>query len=844
MTEFYTSFGRHFDKIQVRGFRDGVRFERQIKYTPYHFTENPEGEYRNVFEKPVKKRTFATISDARKFIDNSSETVYGSNLYDYTYINDTYQGEIKFDPTHIRVGNIDIETDSENGFGSILLADKAIISVSIKVFGEDSIYVLGLKDYTSTYDHGKVQVKYMKCDSEVQLLQMLIKVWRKLDFDIITGWNIEAYDIPYIIRRITNILGEEEAKKLSPWGTITTRTAVMFNKETTFYVIAGISTIDYMDAYKKFTFGNEESYKLNFILTKVIGRGKLDYSEYGTLANLYKMNFNKFIDYNIIDVTGVEELDNRMKFMGQIFSIAYYAKVNFNDTFTTVRIWDVMIHNYLLERGYVVPPSTSKEKTEQNLGGYVKEPPVGRYGYTVSFDFTSLYPKIAIMYNISPETFVTQINDLRDKYTAVDMILDGYYKEYVPKIKSNNFTVTGKGTVFRRDKQGFIPAIMALLFDMRKAYKKKMLAAQTILETTPEGTPEYSQADFDAVEYNNKQMAIKILLNSGYGALANQYFRWYSNDLAESITMSGQLSTRWAERAINVYLNELVGSDGVDYVIACDTDSAYVDLNELVKKMCPGKSRQECIDWLNDFCKHDLGKYIEAAFEELYDTVNAFEKTMEMKREVIASDAIWTGKKHYVMTMWNKEGTPYPNGKTKITGMEAVKSSTPTAVREMMLECIPLILDGDPVKVAQYLSDAEEKFRTLPFEQMGKPCRISGLEEYEDANTVYKRLPRIPPPYSRGALVYNSMVRRLGLESKYRLISAGDHIRWCMLRTPNPSFDDVIACPDELPPEFDLDDYVDYTDQFEKIFLKPMKDLARAGGMTLNNDIDFSDLFQ
>lgn len=490
MSNFYTAFGFLYDQVYVSGYENGEKFNRRVKFEPYLFLPDDEGEFKTVNGAPLKRRNFNSIGDARAFMKRFENAghhdIYGMTNYPYVHIYENYH-DLDSDYSLIRVLNIDIETDSQDGFGDIQLANREIISFTIKMFGEKDIYVVGRKTYETKeqelldFIKQGYTIHYIEAGSERHLLRCLLRIWARLKPDIVTGWNIAMFDIPYIVKRIMQVLSEDDAKKLSPYGKVEKSEVLIWGKPVDKFEIVGIPIIDYMDAYKKFSFGNEETYKLEYIAGKILGAGKLDYGEYGSLARLWRENHDKFIDYNIIDVIRVEQLDDFLKFMSQIVMLGHYARCNFVDTFGTIRMWDVMIHNHLMDQGICVPQPGSNTKERQIAGGYVKVPIAGRYPYVMSYDLTSLYPHLFMMYNISPETLLGQFPAIAGEY-SVDKILRGDMAKYYDKIREKNVTVSGKGTVFSRDKIGFLPFLMKDLFKQRKEYKRKMLDQEQILQ--------------------------------------------------------------------------------------------------------------------------------------------------------------------------------------------------------------------------------------------------------------------------------------------------------------------------------------------------------------------------
>lgn len=421
MSSFYTSVFSLGDKVYLRGYDEGKRIEHVINYKPYLFVPQQDGKYTTIDGKDVGKIEFSSIKEAKEFIstyeDVSNFDIYGLTNFPYLYIYDKFPGIIKYDVSLISIVSIDIECRSDNGFPSIAKADKEITAITIRKNGKS--YVFGCGEFTTT----DKSITYVKCNDEYELLSKFIQVWNfdSIKPDIITGWNIEFFDIPYLINRIKLILGEKEYKKLSPWGIIKEKEVNFKGKDNQTYEIYGVSVLDYYQLYRKFKFGNQESYKLDYIAQVELGQKKLDYSEYGSLEELYKNNYQKFIEYNILDTVLVDRLEEKLGFIQLVIAFAYDAKVNFNDTMTTVKPWDIIIHNYLLDRRIVIPQFKKNHMEGGLVGGYVKDPKIGMSKWVVSFDFDSLYPHLIMGTNISPELFDKRLNfNLEDVFKIED----------------------------------------------------------------------------------------------------------------------------------------------------------------------------------------------------------------------------------------------------------------------------------------------------------------------------------------------------------------------------------------------------------------------------------------
>lgn len=827
---FYTNVFVIGEDVHVRGYENGRRFQLKAPFHPYLFVSSPnQSEYKTIDGKSVKKLSFEDIKSARTFVDNyqgvEGFSMYGNSLYTYQAIYDLYKGEINYDVDSISVVSLDIETSTHNGFPNLELADKEVITLSIRKNGK--AIVLGLKPYTPKTE----DVTYWQCKNEIDLLEKFLQIWNseKWQPDVVTGWNIDNFDIPYLYRRISNLLGKKSADRLSPWNIVREKT---INSEGTIkvYELHGVAVLDYLALYKKFSYTPQESYKLDHIAEYELGEKKLDYSEYETMHEFYVQNFEKFVDYNIHDVVLVDKLEEKLKFIEQVFAIAYDAKVNYVDTFTTVRMWDVIISNYLLDRGIVVPfvgraELDDRSETDRRLGpivgAYVKDPQVGMHQWVCSFDLNSLYPHLIMQYNISPDTYIGMEEDVSIERLLNNMMGD----ELRNKLLNVNCNMTPNGAVFTKSKVGFLPTLMETMYNDRSMWKKRMIEAKKKYEETPT-----RELENEIARCNNMQMAKKIQLNSAYGALGNVYFRWYQRSLAEAITMSGQLSIRWMEKHINQYLNKLFKTDNEDYVIACDTDSMYIRLARLVDQVFDDKQsadNQKVVKFLDDVCEKKLQPLIDKTYSTLAEYMMAMDQKMIMKREAIANKGIWTGKKHYILNVFNNEGVQYTQPKLKMQGIEAVRSSTPTVCRKNFKKALEVIMNYDEQAMIEFIRDFKEQYMNMSFEEIAFPRSVRDLSKYKDSARIYKKA---TPIHVKGSLIYNNLLKEKGLLNKYQSIRDGDKIKFAYLRTPNPARDTVISCVGQIPKEFNVDSYVDYDVQFEKSFLEPIKGILDAIG--------------
>lgn len=838
--KFYSNVAIYRNDVLVRGYENGKRVMRRVPYKPYLFVPSRnDSKFRTLNGRMVDRVDFPSVKEARDFIaqykDVEGMPIYGLNKFQYMYIYDNYKGEIMYDPSLLSVVSLDIEVDisGDKGFPDIRQANNEITLITISRNGKKAVF--GCQPFVNNEPEN---VTYYHCADEHALLKSFVEMWNSVEYspDIVTGWNIEFFDMPYILNRIQRVLGDRYVKEMSPWGIVNSReVARQGGREGEFnqvWDIVGVTTLDYMQLYKKFAYTLQESYSLDYVCEQELGEKKTDYSEYGTLADLQVKNWQLYTEYNIRDVELVDKLDDKLKLIELVCAMAYDAKVNYIDTFTTVGLWDIIIHNYLLDRNYVIHQLKVSKSDRSIMGGYVKDPQVGQHKWVVSLDLNSLYPHIIMQYNISPETYKGKFPGSYD----VDKLLDGYLKGHIDYLKSNNLTVTANMCQFSRDKAGFLPSIMKKMYDDRVVYKNQMIEAKKQYEATKN-----SQLVKDIARLNNLQMAKKIQLNSGYGALANAYNRWYEADFAEAITSSGQLTTRWIEGKLNEYLNKLYKTEDVDYVLACDTDSVYIKLDTLVDSVFADQSdTKKIVKFLDKVCVEKLEPYIDDCYQELADYMNAFEQKMKMKRECIADKGIWTAKKRYILNVYNQEGVPYEKAKLKMMGIEAIRTSTPAVCRKSIKDTLEVIMNSSEEDMQAFVAKFREEFMQLPFEMVASPRSVSELDKYQDSSQIYKKG---TPINAKGAIMYNYLIRRLKLDKKYEAISNGQKIKYSYLKLPNPIACNVIATPGTLPTEFGLDKYVDRDLQFEKSYLEPIKTIVDAIGWSVEKKFSLEDFW-
>jgi len=817
--EFYTNVIQRGNSLLVRGVEDGQRVSKRVNYRPTLFNKVHEHTgYKTLDGQDVLPRKFDSIKEAKAWAEQraNQKILFGNTQYPYCYISDEYPDDVPWDKDQILIVTIDIEVECENGFPDPTDAAEPLLSITMKNHQSKKIVVWGLHEFQNIRE----DVDYRLCRDEDDLLIKFLDEWRMIYPDIVTGWNTEFFDIPYICNRIKNLFGEDFMNKLSPWNNVFAKEVYQMGRKRQVYDIQGVSALDFFDLYRKFTYTNQERYTLDHIAFVELGERK-DGNPFDTFREWYQKDYQSFIEYNIQDVEIVDKLEDKMRLIELCLTMAYDGKVNFTDVLGQVRYWDNMIYNHLRKKDIVIPQKKDHKKIEKFEGAYVKDPQVGMHKWVMSFDLNSLYPHLIMQYNISPETL------MRSGEVKEGMV-DGILAE---KIRNDTeYCMTPNGAFFRKDVKGFLPEIMENVYNDRVKYKKLMLEAKQEYEDT--GDPALLKK---ISRYDNIQMAKKISLNSAYGAIGNNYFRYFDLLVATAITTSGQLSIRWVEKSFNIYLNRILKTTGVDYVIASDTDSVYVTFESLVAtKFKSGEQTSKIVNFLDAFAKEELEPFIDKSYEALAKRMNAYDQKMQMAREAIASTGIWTAKKRYILNVWDMEGVRFKEPYLKIMGIEAVKSSTPAPCREKIKQALKIIIDGDEKELNAFIKDFREEFMNLPAEDIAYPRSCNGVKKYtatsnstmdlmSGESVEYGFFKKGAPIHTKGAILMNYLVNKNGLSAKYPYIQEGDKVKFVALKEPNKYQSSSLSFMTSFPTEFGMEELIDRPKQFEKSFIEPLR---------------------
>lgn len=809
---FYTNVKQLGNYLYVRGYENGVSFRDRVQYQPTLYVKcNDKTEYKTLYGDYLKPIKPGTIRETREFIEKYKDvdnfSVFGDISPVNQYISESYPEEtIDFDINAMKIYIIDIETTSTYGFPNVEQVQEEVLLITLQDFTTKKTYTWGSRPFSEKVENNI----YHECKNETELLRSFIDFWESDYPDVISGFNCEFFDIPYLLRRIAVVLSENDAKRLSLWKFIRERKVRIENssREEYVYEIAGTACLDFLALFKKFGGKRTENNRLDTVAQEILGESKLDHSQYETFAEFYTKDFTTFTKYNIKDCELVSRLEEHLGLIGLALAMAFDTRVNFEDVFFQSRMWDSIIYNYLKRDNICIPQKQETIlKTEKFKGAYVKPTQVGKFNYIVTYDVHSLYPSIIRTFNISPETLITE----RNKSVSIDSILSERF------VNDTINCVCANGSMYHRNSQGFLPQLMEKLYNERSSYKKMMLAAKAEYQKTP--TIELKKK---ITIYNNYQNVKKTVLNSAFGTLGCEYFRYYDLRNAEAITYTGQAIIRWLEMKMNSFLNKIAGTENFDFAIAMDTDSIMINFEPIVQRIFHGKepTTDKVIGFMDKVCSTKVQECIDNAFTEICDLLGAYECHLSMKREKLCSSGIWVAKKNYIMHVWDNEGVKYSEPEIVTSGISAIKSSTPAYCRGRIKEGIKLLLEGDNDDIIKFIADCKKEFFTLAPEEVAFPKSVSNVNKYSVGSNAFQKG---TPIQSRASLIYNRYIKQQKLEMKYPLIKDGEKIKFCYLKMPNPINENAIAFIQRFPTELGLEKFIDYETQFEKTFISPLK---------------------
>lgn len=853
---FYINVAQVSNKIHAIYVENGERKKNKFDFCSDLYVNDPRGEYKTIYGKRFKKVELDSLSEWKRRIKSSeeieNEVLCGNPKPEFEFIHKHFPEEINFDMDHINIFYLDIEVWGDGTFPDPEEAKFPINAISVRHRNKTYSFILRYENQTVSSDREDVELFLF--DTEEELMTKFIKFWGQSKVDIVSGWNVTNFDITYICKRIENIFGEKTIKELSPYKSFFSfKRKNDYGKMELVYKIAGVSQLDYLALYKKFTFQNRESYTLDFISNLELGEKKIDISDHDNLFDLYENDFKLFVDYNIKDAELVEKLENKLKLLEIGLTLAYFSKVNYEDILSPMRYWENIIQNYFTENNIVEPINKKERKKDKKFkGAYVKEPVPGRVNYLVSFDYASLYPNVLKTFNISPETLVDYQEMEVDDILTQSLDLSKDYE--------NDYVIAANGARFRKDVHGFIPILVDRMLNLRKEYKNKMLEAKKEIEKlklTDPDSPKIEQLQKDVIAYNNKQMVAKVAANSFYGICGLEFFRFFDTRIAEAVTTSAQGATKFTEKYINEYLNRVFKFDSpVDFISASDTDSLYINLGPIIEKLAKDKTPEQKLELVKKIGYSKLAEKIDEANIEYQKYLNVYEPALVMKLEAISDHAVFIAKKKYFMSVVHFEGVDYTTPQLKMTGVEAIKTgAVPKVCREALEDCINLILFKTEDDLIQYVKEFKEKWNSFEPHEIAFPKGITNLEKYFNEKAEYLYLNEIYtekdislfkskcPIHIRSSITYNYLLKKYKLEKFYSLIKSGSKIKYIYLKDKTTVGDDVIGFPNKLPKEFNLHNQVDYNKQFNKAFISPLEIITKPVGWSHEKKMDLFSYF-
>lgn len=839
MSRFFTAVDRIGQHIFVRGYENGIPFREKYNYSPTLFvpTHKQTG-YTDIYGVNQLPMHFDNMYEASAYIRDtqavSNGVVNGMDNFTLAFISDVF-GDQKPDTKLVRIKNLDIEvhaatytdpndpsTAKADGFPDPEICKWPVDAITMYDNIDDRYDVYSYREWSKTKSSLKpellAKVRFHKFVNEKEMLQEFVQDWRENFPDIVTGWYSNSFDIPYLHRRITMVLGESVADSLSPYGRSEIKTMQdNQNGQRQIIKLLGIAQLDYIELYKKFVLEPRSSFRLGAIATIELGETKLDFE--GSLVELAIKDPQRYLDYNIVDVELVKRINDKLLLIDLMMYMTYDAGMTFEDGYSPIKQWDSIIFNHLRKLKKIVPMKRRSTPSAFE-GAYVKDPLVGFWKWIMSFDLESLYPGIIRQLNISPETIVDQY------YTAnVDDFVNGNVK-----LDREQYSIGANGTRYRKDIRGVIPTVVELVFNQRKTFKNLMKEAK------------HAGNDDDVRKYDLLQKAAKIAINSAYGALGNAFFRYYDLRNAEAVTLTGQVIIKWSANHFNEMLNNAIGGPKKDRVVAIDTDSCYVCFDDLVQKFYPDRSINDTVNMLDQFAEKKVQPLLNKWYAELATYMNHYDSVMYMKREAISSTGFFIAKKRYALWVWDMEGYRYKEPETKIMGIETQRGSTPAYVRTALKDAIDMILGEKREDLIQLVTAAEKHYQTVDYREIAGVSSANNLQKY----SLPGLLPGFRcPGHIKGVLAHNRLAQKTdGVDP----IKEGEKIAMVRLRTPNKYGSETFAylAGSRIPEAMDPDTVLRYLDRnlmFEKSFIKPLATICDAIGWKYKDSICLEDFF-
>ena len=793
------------------------------KYRRYAYVRDGNGAHESIHGERLKKLNFWKADDDLQ--------LYESDVNEMTrFLIDEYGDSDEVSTGHT-IMTFDIEVEMNSGLPDIETASNAITSIA----GHDSVtndYFVYVVNKGEKIDKTIKGAKVESFDTEEGLLSAFMTKWREINPTIVTGWNIDYFDVTYLYNRYKLLFGQQFANQLSPIG------KVSYNKYRSRYIIGGVSCLDYLALYKCYNFTELPNYRLDTIASIELGRGKIEYE--GNLDQLFRDDIEKFIEYNLVDVELVVDLDKKLQFIDLARAICHTGHVFYEDFLFSSKWLEGAILTFLRRSGRVAPNKPRRKPRNEDgsdgegkfTGAYVKEPKPGLYKWVYDLDLTSLYPSIIMSINISPETKIGKLKGYSaeqhmkgnlETYSIVDDSGNEFpplpKEKFLKFIEKNKYSVAANGVLYRTDKVGVIPEILSVWFDKRVEYKNLMK------KYGKEGNDE--QYKF----YGKRQLVQKIMLNSLYGVLGLPSFRFYDVDNAEATTITGQTVIKTTELIANQYYSKVIGKED-DYNVYTDTDSVFYQAVPLVKSRNPELNEESDEEMIPAILS--AAKEVETHINKVYDTMakrlfNIDSHKFDIKQETIAKGGFWVSKKRYAQ--WIINDNEVDCDKLDVKGLDVKRSSFPTYFKEVMKTVLLDILRSvDKKQIDTKILDYKKEMEDRPFIDIAKNSAVKGMSKYTTKTQVLGEFKKGSPAHVKAAITYNQLLAFYKVPYKYEPMKDGDKIKWVYLKKNPLGLEATGLKGHNDPPQILklVEQYIDYDKIWEKELENKLDDFYKA----------------
>lgn len=817
---------------------NGTRVAMDMSYNPYLFMETTmKGEATSIFETPLRKRIFKDTRHRNNFIKECGTSRVFENLRpEQQFLIDTFwkkNEELDFSKHPLRIQYVDIEVYCPDAFPTPEQASMPINVITVYDSLDKCFYTWG----TKRLERKIKGCEYVYCETEEQLMDCYLNYVSRSQPDIISGWNSEGFDIPYIVNRSARILGEDIIKRLSPVENIYSRTTTgAFGREQQRWYISGVSCVDYLDIYKKFSIGLRESYKLDAIAELELGERKVDYGN-TNLSALADDDWQLFVEYNVQDVNLLVQLEDKLRYLELLRMLAYTGLTTIESAMGTLSVITGATVIKARSKNQVVPTFIKDPSNAGKYeGAYVGEPQRGFQHDIISFDANSLYPNTMISLNLSPETKVGKITHKDEEHVYVQHVTGKSFKlshkDFLSFVEREKIAVSRAKVLFSQKKKGIMPEIVDGIYQQRVKVKKELQKLKVKLSKMSKSDEGYNEIKRTSEQLDIKQFTLKILINTVYGYFGNKHAPIGDPDIARSITLTGQAVIKKSNDILREYIDRN-GSSGADPVIYNDTDSSYISIARIMKKQGVNFHDNGIISSFAYEQAQNVEDYLNKKITEWSQTVlNSKDTRFVFKRECMSDVGVFLQKKRYVLRVLDDEGIP--TNKFKYTGVEVVRSTIPNPIKPYIKEIIETLLDTENRSTTNdVFLRAYDTFKQLPVQDYSFVMGISDYEKYADRCNGFVTVKGMPA-HVKAAYHYNMLLEKLNLTADYEAIETGDKVRFFYVTQPNKYGINAIAYKYYYPEEFKEIFQPDIEKMFEKIIYSIIERFYEAVDWRLN----------